>query len=415
MADLEDTLVSIYQRTLYRASPTLLGRRTIQSPSTTPFLDEPVSLVVLGKSASSMFKAAGSTIQIAEAIAVLPEGYREDAFPPFVSVHYGSHPEITELSFTAADALVEFVANAKYPLIFMISGGTSACVARPLEPWFSHEDLIEANGRLVRSGLRIEEINTVRKHLSAIKGGRLVQDVEPGFLTFVLSDVGRGMWKMVGSGPTFEDSSTNLEAASALEKVSDPFLRSLAERLRDPSVPDTPDRVPESRGFLLGDNQTLVNEALAQIRQLDIEASEIDVELDDDVGEVTEILWERASKLESGEMAVGGGEPTVMVEGKGRGGRCSEIAVRLGMRAKQSGRDDLYALLGSSDGLDGDTDAAGYVVTPRRYGVDRPEQGSFEAALKNSNSWSVIDGFARTIKARPGGNNLRDLFVLARL
>lgn len=414
MADLTDTLIHIYQNTLYRASPTLLTRTCLRQPDVSRRLDEPVSLVVLGKSASSMFKGAASLLQIAEAMAVLPEGYREDAFPPFVRVRYGSHPSITHLSFDAADALIEFLDQARHQIIVMISGGTSACLAKPLDPWFSREDLIEANNLLVRSGLRIEEMNTVRKHLSAIKGGRLAESFAPGFMTFVLSDVSRGHWRLVGSGPTFPDSSTNADAAEILRRTEAPLLHDLADRLEEKDLPDTPASLPESWGYLLGDNETLVGCAIDQIRQRGFETKEIEGELDDDVERVCDTLWDAYTRLERGQMAVGGGEPTVNVTGKGRGGRCSEIAVRLGLRAKTEQRDDLYALLASSDGLDGDTDAAGYVVAPERYSRDNPEEKNYEAALANSNSWSVVDAFARPIKARPGGNNLRDLFVIVK-
>src|SRR5205085_6719673 len=120
----------------------------------------------------------------------------------------GGHPDMTSASFEAGRRLRAFVESCD-DVLFLISGGGSACVEVPIDG-ISETDLAEYNRALVASGLPIGEINIVRKHLSAIKGGRLAQHVRS--LTLVYSDVSRGALADVASGPTLADSSTNADA-----------------------------------------------------------------------------------------------------------------------------------------------------------------------------------------------------------
>lgn len=414
MSDLSEDLRQIYLKTLYRSTPALLIQECLAREEVKRSLEEPVSLVALGKSASGLMKGAAASIQIAEAFAVLPERYRQDAFPPFTEVVYGTHPEISDASFEAGEKLISFVEKLKYSALVLVSGGSSACLAKPLEPWFTREDLVKANRLLIRSGLPIERMNIVRKHLSAIKGGRLGEMLPSGTVTLVLSDVSRGCWPVVGSGPTFPDESTNHEAAEILADLGDAWAMELAMRLKDRDVPDTPGTLRDRHHFLLGDNGTLVENATVQIEMMGYEPVAIPQELDADVGEITERLWSEFQNLEKGQILAGGGEPTVEVTGQGRGGRCSEIAVRLGKRARDEGRRDLLALVASSDGVDGDTDASGYLLEPSRYFDRAIDDRIYDRALENSNSWSIVDSFAIPMEARPTGNNLRDIFFVAR-
>lgn len=414
MSDLSEDLRHIYLSTLYRSTPALLIQQCLAREEVKRALDEPVSLIAIGKCASGLMKGAAASIQIAEGFAVLPEGYRQDAFPPFTEVVYGSHPEISDASFSAGEKLISFVENLKYSALVLVSGGSSACLAKPLEPWFTREDLVKANRLLIRSGLPIEQINTVRKHLSSIKGGRLGEMLPSGTVTLVLSDVSRGCWPLVGSGPTFPDESTNHDAAEILAGLGDSWGMELAMKLKDRDVPDTPGTLRDRHHFLVGDNGTLVENAAEQIEKMGYEPVEIPEELDADVEEITERLWSGFETLEKGQILAGGGEPTVEVTGQGRGGRCSEIAVRLGKRARDAGRADLLALVASSDGVDGDTDASGYLVERSRYFDRDLDDRIYDRALENSNSWSIVDSFAIPMEARPTGNNLRDIFFVAR-
>src|SRR5438445_2069467 len=149
-------LKSIYFRALEACAPELLVRRVWRP-------DMPRDVVAIGKCAGALLDGISDFDHI---FVALPEGYREPRAK--VQLHKGGHPQMTEASFTAGRALLAFVdAHAHRDILFLVSGGGSACVELPLTPWFGESDVIESNDRLIKSGASIGEINCVRKHLSA--------------------------------------------------------------------------------------------------------------------------------------------------------------------------------------------------------------------------------------------------------
>jgi glycerate-2-kinase len=266
---------------------------------------------------------------------------------------------MTPESFAAGRALLAYV-DAHEDILFLVSGGGSACVEVPLPP-HTEDEVAEANARLIASGATIGEINAQRRRLSAIKGGRLASRVRGRAITLVYSDVSTDALADVASGPT----------------------------------------LPGSEATLVADNTTLVRVA-AQI--LGDKAVVLEEQLEGDVADAATLLASRAKTLQRGQVLVAGGEPTVVVRGDGRGGRCSELAVRF---AQQSGCE---ALFGSSDGNDGNSGVAG-IHLPRRSapGTDP----GWAAALERSDSYAVAAQVGEPIMIASRGNNLRDLFLVA--
>lgn len=411
----EQALIEIYRTAIYRTTPAILTRQALERPDVQALLGEPLTVICLGKAASGMFKGVASSVPVVEGFAAYPADYVQDAFPPFVDVVQGTHPEMSDASFEAGEALAEFARKCgEFQVLVLLSGGTSAAMAKPLAPFFTREDLIRTNRILIQSGLPIEKINTVRKHLSAIKGGRLGAMLPRGTVTFVLSDVSRGEWQDVGSGPTLPDQTTNRQAAEILQELRDPECDRLAGILLSEAVPETPTELPGHESFLMGDNGTLVRQTVEVASRAGFEVRAVEEELNGDVEVIAGQVDELMASLSPGQIVVGGGEPTVRVAGKGRGGRCSELSVRLGERLRRRGSRDSYALLASSDGVDGETDAAGYVVTSKCYGSTDVSENEVEQVLSRSDSLSIVDQYALKIPKRPTGNNLRDLFILAR-
>lgn len=416
MQNLTRRLLELYQRALYRSDPALLTQQALERAEVAESLGEPLTVLCLGKCASGMFKGAAAVSSIVEGFAAYPEGYVQDPFPPFVEVVLGDHPRLTAASFEAGEALVEFAKRGgAHQVLVLLSGGTSATVDSPFEPWFSREDLAHVNDVLLHAGLPIESMNTVRKHLSAIKGGRLGAMLPPATVTLVLSDVSRGNWHDVGSGPTLPDASTNAGAAKILRELGDDRCRHVASILESGEVPDTPERLEGHHAFLIGDNQTLVRKAAEIASLVDFRARALDEELNADVEVTADRLFEQLMALSPGELVVVGGEPTVRVRiAGGRGGRCSELAVRLGERLRRNGKDGYAALLASSDGVDGDTDASGFIVTSELYQRARLTEAEVRDVLERSDTFSIVGHYAVALEKRPTGNNLRDIFILAR-
>ena len=349
---LEDskTLIGIYLTTLARCAPEILVRDRV-----TPAM--PRNVVAIGKSAGALLDGVASVIDIDSAFVAIPEGYRLPRTR--AEVHVGGHPRMTKESFTAGRALLEYV-DGHDDILFLVSGGGSACVEVPLAP-HGEDDVARANAELIASGKAIGAINAERRKLSAIKGGKLAQRVRGRAVTLVYSDVSTGRLADVASGPT----------------------------------------LPGSEAILVADNTTLVRAAAQLIGD---GAVVIEEQIEGDVEDAARELAERARALRSGEILVAGGEPTVVVRGAGRGGRCSELAVRFAVHSVQE------AVFAASDGVDGNSGAAGIHVR-RRLAAGGP--AGWQPALRESDSLRIAAQLGEPIMITPTGNNLRDLFLVA--
>jgi hydroxypyruvate reductase len=300
-------------------------------------------------------------------------------------------------SFEAGARLLEFVRRHEN-ILFLISGGGSACVEAPLEPWFTRDDIVQTHRRLLDAGLPIEKMNIVRKQLSAIKGGRLAALVRGRSETLLYSDVGTGDSASVASGPTVPDTSTRADAIRVLVGVGG--CDHIVTKLRDESLPAAVSTIENTSWAVVADNSTLVRTA-ADL--LGARAVVVDRQIESDVEEAADFLSAEVAKLAPGQVLVAGGEPTVVMRGSGKGGRCLELAVRF------AGKSAAKALFGSSDGVDGNSGVAGAIVD--RAAAD---QRRVTEALQRSDALSVIDLIGRPIIIPPTGNNLRDLYLMAR-
>jgi len=316
----------------------------------------PRNVVAIGKCAGPLLDGFGD---YDNAFVAMPEGYREPLRPAPCAlrppiVYKGGHPDMTPASFAAGRALLDFV-DAHDDITFLVSGGGSACVEVALPP-HTEEELMAKNRELVASGLPIGEINRVRRTLSAIKGGRLGGRVRGRCVTLVYSDVATGRLEDVASGPSFID------------------MR------------------------LIADNTTLVRTA-ARIAGGD--AFVVEQQIESDVDDAARWLASLDVPL-----VIAGGEPTVVVRGGGKGGRCSELAVRFALHCDRP----TTALFASSDGVDGNSGVAGWLLRLPRA-LDR---AAIENDLQTSNSAAAAARLGEAIMIPTAGNNLRDLYILAR-
>lgn len=410
---IEAALLGVYNATLVRCAPSRLIRERILGDDLRWLIESEVDLVALGKCAAGLVAGAKPVLQIGRIFISAPRGYVEPvelAGIRGLELVEGSHPEVSDASFVAGERLVAFVERAKRPIVFLISGGSSACVELPLRPGFDEADLVAVNHALIRSGLPIRSINLVRRHLSAIKGGRLGALAPPGSLTMIYSDVSAGLESDVGSGPTLPDPSTNDEAASVLRSLDDSRCTEIAERLS--STAEAPRHSNASRTFLIADNARLRAEAADEAMHLGMAAEVMEDDLEGDVSGAVDRLMSKLETIPPGRLLIAGGEPTVTVFGTGVGGRCSELALRFAAACGESGV-TASALFAGSDGVDGNTEAAGIVLSCR--GRDPLDRASIEAALSNSDSFTLASRLGTPVRPGPTGNNLRDLYLMARI
>jgi glycerate 2-kinase len=416
---LGEELRAIFRGTLELTDPRRLVRSALRR---LPLSPDPVDVVALGKSAVTLLAGVVETHAVRRAFSAIPAGYDVDlqcAWPAAVplEIAVGTHPALSNDSFDAGRRLLEFVDSAAKPVLFLVSGGASATVEQPLDG-FNPDELLEVNGLLVRSGLPIKSINCVRKHLSAIKGGRLASRSGSSSFTLILSDVSTGCFTDVGSGPTVADASTNRDAADILLSLQSDVCSRLAARLVGGSVPETIKSLPGHLAELIGDNGTLVRSARFAASASGFEVRMAPAQIETDVATAALDLVAEARRLGVRELYVAGGEPTVRVTGHGRGGRATELAVRFAIEmaaARPPIRlEDFCALFAGSDGVDGNAGAAGFMVFPERLPLAglRPEE--IEGSLRDSNSRAIAERIGEPIIIPPTGNNLRDLFLLAR-
>jgi len=326
----------------------------------------------------------------------------------------GSPPQIDEASFVAGDAVRGFVRSSRRPVVFLISGGASACVELPLAPWFSREELTLANRLVVNSALPIGAINTVRRHLSAIKGGRLAADAPARSLTLVYSDVASGKIADVGSGPTLPDPSTNAEAAALLRQVGRGAAADIIATLEDPALPETP-KSPSHAAILVADNSTLAARAALSAGKRGYRTRRVERQIEEEVETAARELSAEAGALQRGELLIAGGEPIVAVRGDGRGGRCCELAARFALAmVDDAAAGEVCALFAGSDGVDGNSGVAGFVISPARLAASALSPAEIERLLARSDSYTIAAAAGEAIMIPPTGNNLRDLFLLAR-
>lgn len=393
MPDLE----LLYRQTLEQCRPNRLARSAANR-------DMPGNVVALGKCAGPLLDGVRHSVPVQKAFAAIPRGYPSPVGS--ATVVRGGHPSIDDDSFRAGQTLLQFIDSCD-EVLFLISGGASACVEVPLSSWFTPADLIDVNDRLLNAGLPIADMNAVRKHLSAIKGGRLAARVPGRTVTLIYSDVAHGDHASVGSGPTVPDSTTTARAIEILRKLGG--LDRIISILRKESFPDTVKKLDNASSSVIADNGTLVRAAAVEAKQAGFEVIGVEEQLEAGVETIAQQLADRAVILEPGQILIAGGEPTVAIRGGGKGGRCSELAVRFAL-ASRGATVPLQALFASSDGVDGNSGAAGIVLdTP--VAINQSEAAS---ALGRSDSFPLAARLGRAVIIPPTGNNLRDLYLVAR-
>lgn len=400
-------LESIYRDALRRCHP----ERLVAALPKRELPADTVDVVAIGKCAVTMTRAVSEQIDCERIFVAVPKGYEAAVESVRGEAHVTSHPQISDASFAAGEALLRFVAQGTRRILVLLSGGSSAAVEAPRQP-FTRDDLVHVNEILTKRHLSIEEINTVRKKLSSIKGGRLGQLMPDNSLTWILSDVRPGALDVVGSGPTLPDHAGRDEAVRLLQTLNDEHCRAIAVKLRALGENDLP-RARPHHVVLIADNDSLIAAARESAEARGAIVHLVDHQIESDVESAARQLVETVKRFPPCTLVVAGGEPTVHVRGNGRGGRCFELAARMA-RLARAGEVRSIGLFGSSDGIDGNTGAGAAIIDPERYLQEPGLDAQIDAALGCSDSFSIITSLGKAIIPGATGNNLRDLYLMAR-
>lgn len=382
-----------------------------------------------GKGAVSFFHGLDEIMgrRIAGGVVVSVEAHRFKH--PRVHFYPGSHPLPGPLSLTAGKALMDYIGSqvaAEDLVIFLLTGGASALATLPAPP-LELSDKTETTRQLLASGAGIEEINCVRKHLSAIKGGRLAEAVYPARLvSLILSDIIGSPLEAIGSGPSVGDSTSFADALHILSKYRlvekiPPSVTALLERGKQKKVPDTPPpgdpRFKRNRHFILGDNTTALEAAHASAEKQGLPAHILTAA---DRGEARETATHYAAMLKEvlsvrhpfqpPVLLLSGGELTVTLKGNGQGGRNQEFVLAMLKELKDVDR-PFFVLSMGTDGIDGPTDAAGAWIDHRTMKKVNRLNLDIDTFLDTNNSYAFFDTIGQLYKTGPTGTNVMDIRV----
>jgi hydroxypyruvate reductase len=333
----------------------------------------------------------------------------------------GGHPTPNAESIHAAKAILKLLdaQTAASLVIFLISGGGSSIIEKPIDDEISLDDLISSYRALVHSGAPIAEINAIRKHISAVKGGRLAPAAFPAQqVSLLVSDVPDDRLDALASGPTMPDSTSVEDCYRIAEKHGllpqlPHSTRELFERRALDETPKSDDQAfYRSRWWPVLSNQTAVEQARTAAERAGF-AVHVDNACDDwDYERAAEYLLKRLRELrkDSGRVClISGGEVTVKVTNGGIGGRNQQFA--LACAGKIAG-ENITVLSAGTDGVDGNSPAAGAVAdgsTAARLwaaGLDA------RTGLNKFDAYPLFSALGDVIETGPTGNNLRDLRIL---
>ena len=333
----------------------------------------------------------------------------------------GGHPTPNSESLRAGDAILRTLhaQTAQSLVIFLLSGGGSSVVEKPIDDQISLPDLIETYKVLVTSSAPIAEINAVRKHLSAVKGGRMAQAAYPAQqVSILVSDVPETALDALASGPTMPDTSTvetcqTIVAEHGLLPRLPGSVRELFEQQALSETPKAGDLAfQRSRWWPVLSNSGVVANAADEARRLGFHV-EVDNGCDDwDFERAAEYLLNRVRELRTRyarACLISGGEVTVEVMNGGIGGRNQQLTLAV---AKRICGENLTVLSAGTDGIDGNSPAAGAIADGTTS--ERAERRSLdlEAALENFNAYPLFESLGDAIVTVATGNNLRDLRIL---
>jgi len=374
----------------------------------------------IGKASISMLTALAEAIPLSGGLAISKHDLSAlsslNATSNLFPVILGGHPIPDSRSLEAGTRVLEFVSALKEEdtLVCLISGGGSALVTAPIVPL---EDLQTLTSLLLACGARIDEINTIRRHLDRLKGGGLARATKAKIISLILSDVIGNPLEAIASGPTFPNPTTKEDAIAILKKykIEKQIPSSITNFLESgSSLPSFQQQAVGVLNIIIGDNKLAAQAALEQAQIEGFHAEILTNGLQGEAREVGVFLAKRLRAEISNRprpfCLIAGGETTVTIKGNGKGGRNQELA--LAAVNELAGEKNAVLISLATDGDDGPTDAAGAVVTGES--ARRAESLKVDMAehLSKNDAYVFFDALGDLIRTGPSGTNVNDLIFL---
>jgi len=388
-----------------------------------------IFVVGMGKASARMAAALENLLgdRISGGLVVTADGYKVGTRS--VEITEASHPVPDARGLAAAERIVTLVGEASEEdlVIVLISGGGSALLPLPA-PGITLSDLTSINELLLLSGAKIQEINTVRKHLSQVKGGQLARCAFPAqVLTLVLSDVPGDPLHAIASGPTLGDPTTFHQTEQILLQYR--LWGNLPDSVRERIAAGTRGELPETpkpgdslfqrmKTTIIGSGSVAAEAALAEAKRLGYHTILLTTTLEGEAREVGKLLASLAREevlrnraLPRPVLIMAAGETTVTVRGDGQGGRNQELALSAALGIEGIPHAVIASL--GTDGRDGPTDAAGGMVDGGTVWRMQERDIDPQEYLNRNDSYRALEQAGDLILTGPTGTNVADLCLVA--
>ena len=375
-----------------------------------------VLVISIGKAAWNMAKAAADHIPppIDCGIVLTKYDHSQGEIPGFTILEAG-HPLPDENTILGTKKIIEAVSdlNEKDTVFFLVSGGGSALFESPAGD-LTLDDFLDITDQMLKCGADIVEMNTVRKHLSSVKGGRFAELCAPAKVYCIaLSDILGDRPDSIASGPACADVSTSEEAFAVIEK----YGLNLNEKMKAQLKNETPKTLSNVTMEITGSVTQLCEDAVKSAESLGYTPMILTNMLNCEAKDAGKFFASIAKTIQKDNLPlkppcaiICGGETIVRITGQGKGGRNQELA--LSAAESISGMDNVVIAAAGSDGTDGPTDAAGGIVDGNTKALLYEKGISIPAILADNNSYYALKEVDSLIMTGPTGTNVNDLYLL---
>lgn len=431
MRELRDEATAIFRAAVDAVQPANLIRSAVRFEKNFAIIEAaglpprqlplPLTVIGAGKAAAAMALGCEQVLGAINLAGEVISPDRTDAPLAAIRLHHASHPLPDERGVNATRSLLRRAEGAADHVLCLLSGGASSLMVCPRPP-LSLADKIETNRLLLECGAAIEELNTVRKHLSEVKGGGLLRHSSAELISLLISDVVGDNPATIGSGPTTPDPTTYADAWDVVRRygLERHLPESAVQLLQQGMQGELPETVKpgsseaqRSVQAVIGSNSAALRGAAATARARGWDVQLLEQPLIGDTTGAAHAFGRHLKQLAAAARerrlcVLAGGETTVVVRGNGRGGRNQEFALALatdvaGMRA--------LVLSAGTDGIDGPTDAAGAFVDGDTLDLARRRGLDAVTALANNDSYGFFHSLGGLFICGPTGTNVMDVKV----
>jgi len=382
---------------------------------------ENIFLVGFGKASVGMAQAVCDSLDVTKG-AVVTNDPNNRVQSDSVATFVGRHPIPDQNSIDGANKILDIVETCGEEdlLIILVSGGGSALLCRPR---VSLKELQQTTDLLLRSGADINEVNTIRKHLSFVKGGQLVKSAKCTVVSLIISDIVGDPMEFIASGPTYPDSTTYADAQNILkrynlwEKLPPAVIKAIEDGVhgRISETPKKDDPIFDNVfNFIVANNEILCKAAEDKAEKLGYKTMLLTTSLTGEAKDIGRYLVDKARNYSMDVkkiVFVSGGETTVTVESSGRGGRNQEMILA---GVEDLDETDIVFASFATDGIDGASDAAGAIADGFTLMRAVEKDLDPDGFLEDNNSHEFFKRLDDLLMTGPTGNNVMDIQIIVK-